>query len=106
MSEWNPEKNSPVKIDLNTLSKGLTKRQMDKIKYACDLLRRSPQKPLTLEELLVVAPFLFQNGITEANTESTVEEETEDPITEPLLDLENGEYNPEESYYFDGVYSA
>jgi hypothetical protein len=42
----------------------LSKKQMDKIEYESMLLRMSPQ------QLYVVAPHLFVENITSANTES------------------------------------
>lgn len=40
----------------------LSKKQMSKIEYECNLLR------ITIQQLYVVAPHLFHEGITAANT--------------------------------------
>jgi hypothetical protein len=40
----------------------LSKKQMSKIEYECNLLR------ITIQQLYVVAPHLFHEGVTAANT--------------------------------------
>lgn len=60
--QYNPEKNSPVKLNLETIKDGLNPKQLDKIKYECNLLRKS------IQELMYIAPHLFNNGVTSANT--------------------------------------
>jgi hypothetical protein len=41
----------------------LSQKQISRIRYECQLLKRSPQ------ELQVIAPWLFIEGVTAANTE-------------------------------------
>ena len=71
----NPEKNAPVKINIERIKQGLSSRQMSKIKYECDLLRKDVQ------ELLYVAPHLFTEGTTAANT-TVIEEEKKPEVSE------------------------
>ena len=57
-----PEKNAPVKLNISRIQQGLSKKQMTKIEYECDLLRVDVQK------LVYMAPHLFNEGVTAANT--------------------------------------
>jgi len=41
----------------------LSKKQLDRIQYECNLLKLSPQ------QLYIIAPHLFHEGVTSANTE-------------------------------------
>lgn len=60
---FNPEAYSPRKLDLTKLkSLGLSKNQMMKINYECDLLR------VAIEQLVNLAPYMFVEGVTAANT--------------------------------------
>ena len=58
----NPEKNSPKKFTPETINAGLSKQQQLKILYECELLSVTPQ------QLLNIAPHLFNEGVTSANT--------------------------------------
>ncbi len=83
-----PEKNSPKKIDIPKLKLGLSKSQYSKIAYECDLLR------INMDKLISLAPFLFIDGITAANTSI---------ISEPIIehaDLEESTYEHDEPYYY------
>lgn len=59
---FDANKNNPKMLDLDRLSKGLSKEQLAKINYEADLLR------MGMETLMKVAPFLFNEGVTAANT--------------------------------------
>jgi hypothetical protein len=76
---YNPNKHDPKKITLTGDSIKLSEKQLSRIKYEASLLRQNPQKPLTLEQMMTIAPFLFFENVTAANTE-VKEEESEDDI--------------------------
>lgn len=81
---FDPEKNAPRKLDMEQLQKGLSKKQMDKVQYECDLMRMEPQR------LLQIAPHLFNENVTAANT--TIEPE---PY---ITQEEDGSYNDDYDY--------
>lgn len=83
----NPEKYAPRKIDPIKLKEGLSQKQMKRIAYECMLLKKDVQ------ELLYIAPHLFNEGITSANT----------PVTETIEDKPiYHNPNPYGSYSDDG----
>jgi hypothetical protein len=84
-----PEKNAPTKIDIAKVQSTLSQKQMNKIKYECDLLRKSVQ------DMVYLAPFLFCEDVTAANT--IVVKETK--IAEPEQE-EEFEVNPYAHYYY------
>lgn len=61
-TRYNPTKNDPKKIDPDKLRDGLSSKQLNKIAYECDLLRKNPQ------ELLNIAPHMFNDNTTAANS--------------------------------------
>ena len=64
-TKHNPEKYAPQKFDLNKLKMHLSQKQIKRIEYECLLLKK------TIEEMLIIAPFLFTEGITASNTNET-----------------------------------
>jgi hypothetical protein len=79
---YDPSKNDPKKISIENLKDGISERQTKRITYEAMLLRKTPQ------DLLVIAPFLYQNDITAANT--TVKSKDE----KPEVKKEEEEYDP------------
>lgn len=72
----------------------LSQKQMDRIQYEAMLLKRSVQ------ELYVIAPFLFHEGITAANTVAkevepivTVTQEDTEPVSEEIDNLSMYDHN-------------
>jgi len=86
----NPEKNSPQKITLEKLRAGLSRKQENRIAYECDLLRTSSEK------LFYMAPFLFQEDVTAANT-IVIKEKEEITQQEPKYSTDT---NDDEDYYY------
>ena len=72
----------------------LSKKQVKRIKYECDLLKMSPQ------QLYVVAPHLFVENITSANTEAKdVIEELKEQASNYLESLKSND-----DYEYGGLY--
>lgn len=87
---------APQKIDIQKIQQGLSKKQMSKIQYECDLLRVDPQK------LMYIAPHLFNEGITSSNKEYVNEPE---PVKEEDYDNNESTWDnsstDDYSYYLD-----
>lgn len=96
---YNPNKNDPKKITITGDSIKLSEKQLSRIKYEASLLRQNPQKPLTMEQMLKIAPFLFIENITAANTE-TKEEPEEKPDLPPEDDAYDPDFNSNDFYSF------
>ena len=58
----NPEKNSPKKMDIKEIQKGLSEYQINKISYECNLIGMS------IVKLFHIAPYLFIDKVTISNT--------------------------------------
>jgi hypothetical protein len=86
---YDPERMSPRTLNVEQLQKGLSQHQMDKIQYECTLLKVTPQ------QLVHMAPHLFNEGVTSANT--SVTESFEKPPTrkeeEPVESYPNYSYD-------------
>lgn len=78
----NPEKNSPRMFDLATVKNGLSEKQLSKIQYECDLLRIDLQNET--HRAVAIIPFLFQEGITAANTK-VIKEIISEPEDKPHI---------------------
>lgn len=68
----------------------LSKKQMSKIEYECNLLR------ITIQQLYIVAPHLFHEGITAANTvisEVNQFEELKEKAKEVLKSFDSEEFH-------------
>lgn len=88
---FDPNKYNPTKVDISKLKNGLSKLQMNKIAYECDLLR------VDIERLIYLAPFLFIEGVTTANTKIT------NSKIETIQDLDDYDnYNNDSSFYDSG----
>ena len=81
-NNYNPNKNDPVKINVENLKEGLSEKQTKRIAYEAMILRKTPQ------DLLIMAPFLYQNDITAANTKVKSTE------PEEKIKKEEDEYDP------------
>lgn len=94
---FNPEKNAPIKINLERIKLGLSQEQLQKIKYECDLLRKD------IQELLYIAPHLFTEGVTAANTVVIKEKKKPEVVEETLEGFKPSEesQNPYGGYYPD-----
>ena len=84
---FDPEKMAPRKLNVEQLQKGLSVSQMSKIEYVCMLLKVTPQ------QLVNMAPHLFNEGVTESNTV------TETPVMEVVKEEEP--MKPYPSYGYD-----
>lgn len=75
----------------------LSKKQMDRVKYEAMLLKISPQ------QLYNIAPHVFNEGITAANTkiEEPIEKEKKEEIEEEELDLAISRYHQNLGLYHD-----
>lgn len=71
---YDPEKMAPQKIDVKRIQEGLSKRQMQRIEYECSLLK------VDIQKLLYIAPHLFNENITSANTK-VIEDKTKETPT-------------------------
>lgn len=70
---YNPERMAPKKYDVSKLKEGLSYEQQKKIYYEAALLRIAPQ------DLLYLAPHLFCEARTAANTAVILEDEDDYP---------------------------
>lgn len=68
----------------------LSEKQLSRIKYECNLLR------MTVSELYIVAPHLFHEGVTAANTVVENFEELKEKAKEVLSN-----FGKEDYIYFD-----
>ena len=80
---------APSKMDIKKINESLSKNQMGKILYECNLLRTTPQA------LTLIAPFLFNEGITAANT--TI---TNPPMETKITEQEQEITDEDEIHYY------
>lgn len=97
-NNYNPNNKDPIKINIENLKEGLSKKQTERIAYESMLLRKTPQ------DLILIAPFLYQNDITAANTKV---QSTEVKNEEPKKELPKVSDTDEEIYeYYKSIYGS
>lgn len=87
---------APTKINLNKIHENLSKKQLKRIAYECNLMFPKLSLQEAIQKLIFIAPHIFNEGVFSTNSVKTAEPELEEepklPSTEQFMEYEDISY--------------